>query len=66
MCGVQTEYCVDTTVKSAYSHGYKVKLVRDCHSTYNSDVLTAEQIINHHNNILNQFATIVNSCEIDF
>lgn len=45
MCGVQTEYCVDTTVKSAYSHGYKVELVRDCHSTYNSDVLTAEQMM---------------------
>ncbi|MGN7381941.1 cysteine hydrolase family protein [Paenibacillus sp. SAFN-117] len=66
MCGVQTEYCVDTTVKSGYSRGYKVELVKDCHSTYDSDGLTAEQIINHHNSILAQFAAIVNSNEVQF
>ncbi|MEK8129335.1 cysteine hydrolase family protein [Paenibacillus filicis] len=66
MCGIQTEYCVDTTVKSAYSHGYHVELVTDCHSTYDSDGLTAEQIINHHNSILEPFATLVHSSEVQF
>ncbi|CAH1213162.1 Streptothricin hydrolase [Paenibacillus plantiphilus] len=66
ICGVQTEYCVDTTVKSSYSHGYKVELAEDCHSTYDSDHLTAEQIINHHNSILTQFATMVRSSEVQF
>ncbi|QMV42348.1 isochorismatase family protein [Cohnella cholangitidis] len=66
MCGVQTEYCVDTTVKSGYSHGYKVELARDCHSTYDSDELTAEQIVRHHNSVLAQFATIVDSRDIQF
>jgi len=66
MCGIQTEYCVDTTVKSGFSHGYQVELVKDCHSTYDSDELTAEQIIRHHNSILAQFAAIVYSSEVRF
>lgn len=66
MCGLQTEYCVDTTVKSGYSRGYQVELVKDCHSTYDSDGLIAEQIINHHNSILAQFATIIHSSEVQF
>ena len=66
MCGVQTEFCVDTTVKTAFSHGYKVELVKDGHSTYDSDLLSAEQIIRHHNSILEQFASIVPTEQIVF
>ncbi len=66
MCGIQTEYCVDTTVKSGYSRFYQVELVKDCYSTYDSDGITAEQIITHHNSILAQFATIVDSSEVQF
>lgn len=58
ICGVQTEFCVDTTVKSAFSHGFAVELASDCHSTFDSDLLPAEQIIAHHNNILSQFAQV--------
>ncbi len=66
MCGVQTEFCVDATVKSAFSHGYKVELVKDAHSTYDSDILSAQKIIEHHNSILEQFAQCVPSKEIEF
>ncbi|MFC5702650.1 isochorismatase family protein [Cohnella faecalis] len=66
VCGIQTEYCVDTTVKSAYSHGYKVELASDCHSTYDSEEWTAEQIVLHHNNTLKHFASIVRSDEIQY
>lgn len=66
ICGVQTEYCVDTTVKSAFSHGYHVILAKDCHGTFESELLPAETIIDHHNLILGQFADIVPSAEIDF
>jgi nicotinamidase-related amidase len=52
IAGVQTEYCVDTTCRRAYSLGYDVILVRDAHSTYNSDTLTAPQIIAHHTTVL--------------
>jgi nicotinamidase-related amidase len=40
-CGVQTEYGVDTTLKSAFSPGFSSALVSDAHSTYDSDSVTA-------------------------
>ncbi|MHA1967760.1 MAG: cysteine hydrolase family protein [Candidatus Hodarchaeales archaeon] len=50
--GLQTEYCVDTTVRRAFSLGFKVTLVRDAHSTWDSSNLKAYQIIDHHNSVL--------------
>lgn len=64
ICGLQTEYCIDTTCRSAFSHGYNVELASDCHSTYDSDLLLAEQIIAHHNSILSQFAQAKQVAEI--
>ncbi|MGN7764467.1 isochorismatase family protein [Paenibacillus sp. 22594] len=66
ICGIQTEYCVDATVKSAYLHGYKIELASDCHSTYDSDELTAKQIVLHHNNTLKEFASLVLSNQIQY
>ncbi len=39
--GIQTEYCIDTTCRRAYSLGYDVTLVKDAHSTWNRDNLRA-------------------------
>lgn len=47
--GLVTEGCIDTTTRRAYSLGYKIELACDCHSATDSDILTAKQIINHHN-----------------
>lgn len=55
--GLQTEYCIDTTSRRAVTLGYNVTLVADCHSTFDSPVLSAEQIIAHHNKVLNWFGT---------
>jgi nicotinamidase-related amidase len=65
LCGIQTEFCIDTTCKSAFSHGFDVELAADCHSTYDSDLLSSEQIIAHHNSILSQFAQIKPAAEIE-
>ncbi|QUG42368.1 cysteine hydrolase [Psychrobacillus sp. INOP01] len=62
--GIQTEVCVDTTCRRAFSMGYKVTLVSDTHSTWDSNELTAEQIINHHNSVLRWFADVYPSKEI--
>lgn len=67
VAGLQTEYCVDTTCRRAYSLGYDVILVSDAHSTWNSPVLTAQQIIEHHNQVLGGwFATLKKEEEIEF
>ncbi len=67
IAGLQTEFCIDTTCRSAFSLGYNIILVKDAHSTWNSPVLTAQQIINHHNNVLgNWFVTLREEKEIKF
>lgn len=65
--GCQTDYCVDTTVRRAASLGYKVNLVVDAHSTCSDGVLSADQIIAHHNQILCPgFASAVFAKSCDF
>lgn len=49
VAGMQTEYCVDTTCRRAYSLGYNVVLAKDAHSTWDTEHLTAAQVIAHHN-----------------
>lgn len=67
--GCKTEYCVDTTSRSATVRGFDVTLVADGHSTTDNKVLTAEQIIAHHNcnlhglDNVNHFILVRNSTE---
>lgn len=49
--GLQTEYCVDTTCRRALSQGFDVVLAGDAHTTADG-VLTAQEIIRHHNFLL--------------
>jgi nicotinamidase-related amidase len=64
--GIQTEACVDTTCRRAFSMDYKVTLVSDTHSTWDSEEITAQQIINHHNNILRWFANVLPLSELNW
>jgi nicotinamidase-related amidase len=67
IAGLQTEYCIDTTCRRAFSLGYKVILVEDAHSTWDSQRFTAQQIIDHHNQVLGGwFATLKNERGIEF
>jgi nicotinamidase-related amidase len=49
ICGLQSEFCVDTTTRRALALGYPVTLVADGHSTMDNGVLSAAQIAAHHN-----------------
>jgi nicotinamidase-related amidase len=65
--GIHTEYCIDTTCRLAYSLNYDVMLVKDAHSTWDTDLLTAPQIIAHHNQVLGGwFAKLKAVSEIEF
>ena len=55
VCGLQTDFCIDTTCRRAASLGFKVNLVADAHSTFDRDYITAETVIRHHNRILRDF-----------
>ena len=43
--GLQTEFCIDATVKSAVEKGYKVYLPQGTNSTFDNDYLTGEKIV---------------------
>lgn len=61
ICGLQTEYCVDTTLRHALTLGYRVVLAADAHSTVDG-VLLAAQVIAHHNHTfrnMNSFGPVI-------
>lgn len=66
ICGFSTPMCIDTTIKVASDRGYKCTLVGDAHTTTATPILSAEQIINHHNFFLKNFAAVIPAEEIDF
>jgi nicotinamidase-related amidase len=55
VAGCMTEYCIDTTVRRAVSLGYDVVLAADGHMAADSGELRFEQIIAHHNGLLDGF-----------
>lgn len=67
IAGIQSEFCIDTTCRQAFSLGYEVILIEDAHSTWDTDQLNASQIINHHNSTLSEwFVSLKRINEIDF
>ena len=49
ICGLQTDYCVNATVRQAHTLGYDVVLAADAHSTVDNGNMAAEDIIAEHN-----------------
>ena len=54
--GMQSEFCIDATVRAAASRGFDVFLVEDGQTTGDTDILSASQIIAHHNYALSGLA----------
>src|ERR1700694_1310484 len=57
ICGLQSEFCVDTTTRRAMALGYPVVLVSDGHSTVDNGILSAAQILAHHNQKLSNITS---------
>jgi nicotinamidase-related amidase len=64
VAGGMSEYCVDTTCRRAVTLGYDVTLVADGHLTRDTPVLTASQIIAHHNLVLDGFSAGEHSIKV--
>ncbi len=61
--GIQTDICVDTTCRSAFSKGFSIELILDAHSTWDNSALSANKIIQHHNQTLRWFSNTLSTDE---
>ena len=52
--GMQSEFCVDATTRSAKTHGYETILVSDAHSTMDNNGQTSKSIVTRQNKSLGQ------------
>lgn len=60
VCGLQTEYCVDTAIRVGHFCGFQMMMVRGNSTTYDANGLTAAQIRQHHESIWDgSFATLI-------
>jgi nicotinamidase-related amidase len=65
--GMQTEMCVDSACRGAVALDYRVVLVADGHTTYDTPVLGADLIIAHHNRLLGDgFVELVEARQVRF
>lgn len=65
--GMQSDYCVDTFVRAAKERGFNIRLAADGHTTFDTPIMPASQIVAHHNHTLGgSFAEIVACSDIVF
>ena len=64
--GMQTEYCINATSNRAVELGFEVTLIKDAHSTWNSDEQSAIEIINLHHDKWLKNMILVNENEYEF
>ena len=49
MIGLQTNYCIDATVKSAFERGFDVIIPEGTNSTFDNDYMTGETTVRYYN-----------------
>ena len=47
--GLQTNYCIDATLKSAFERGYEVIIPEGTNSTFDNDYMSAEVTVHYYN-----------------
>ena len=47
--GLQTNFCIDASVKSAFERGYKVIIPKGTNSTFDNDYMTGEITVRYYN-----------------
>jgi len=57
ICGMHSEFCVDTTTRRALALGFPVVLVSDGHTSAGNAAISAQQVIAHHNATLTNISS---------
>lgn len=52
ICGMQTEYCIDTSVKTAFEHGYEVFVPSGATTTYANPFLSGEKLVYYYERMI--------------
>ena len=50
--GLQTDYCIDATIKSGFEHGFKMIVPANANSTVDNQYMTAEQSYHYYNEFM--------------
>jgi nicotinamidase-related amidase len=66
IAGMQTEMCADSACRAAVAHDYRVALVSDGHTTYDTPVLNADLIIAHDNRLLGRIVELIEADQVRF
>lgn len=49
LVGLQTEYCIDATLKSAFDYGYKIIIPQETNTTFANEYLSGEKLYEFYN-----------------
>ncbi|MCH5204503.1 MAG: cysteine hydrolase [Oscillospiraceae bacterium] len=50
--GLQTDYCIDATVKCGFEHSFKMIVPEYCNSTFDNDFMSAEKSYKYYNEFI--------------
>ncbi len=50
--GLQTEYCIDATIKAGFEHGFKMIVPANTNSTFDNSYMSAEQTYYYYNEFM--------------
>lgn len=64
--GLQTDYCIDATIKAGFEHGFKMIVPAYTNSTFDNPYMTAEQTYSYYNEYMwnNRYAKCVTVEEV--
>lgn len=72
MSGCATDFCVDSTIKSAHSKDFEVMVIADGHTTANRPFASAQSIVDHYNWLWTEMTatkhkiTVLKAAEVKF
>ena len=61
LCGMQTEYCIDASIKVAFEYEYGITVPRGATTTFDNEFAKGEELLNYYENRIwnNRYAKIV-------
>lgn len=66
LTGLQTEYCIDATLKSAFDNGYNVIIPEQTNTTFDNEYLSGQKLYEYYNFKIwnNRFAKVLSVDEV--